>query len=137
MVFEKESIASSSSQNLKSPLPREDTPLIGKGKQLSSKSKTFANVFIAIVGAGVLGLPYAFKRTGWVMGLLMLFSVAGLTTYCMMLLVYTRRKLESFDHGFSKVNSFGDLGYAVCGHFGRSVVVFLRVFIIIIIIYFG
>lgn len=122
MVFEKKPVASSSSQNLKSPLPREDTPLIGKGKPLSSKSKTFANVFIAIVGAGVLGLPYAFKRTGWVMGLLMLFSVAGLTTYCMMLLVHTRRKLESFDNGFAKVNSFGDLGFAVCGHFGRFVV---------------
>ncbi|CDY63486.1 BnaAnng18920D [Brassica napus] len=34
---------------------------------LSSQFKTFANVFIAVVGAGVLGLPYAFKRTGWPM----------------------------------------------------------------------
>ncbi|XWS63195.1 hypothetical protein CRYUN_Cryun06bG0075000 [Craigia yunnanensis] len=122
MVFEKKQISSSSSKKLKSPLPREDTPLIGKAKPLSSQSKTFANVFIAIVGAGVLGLPYAFKRTGWIMGLLMLFSVAGLTTYCMMLLVYTRRKLESFDNGFAKVASFGDLGFAVCGTVGRLVV---------------
>ncbi|KAK8562709.1 hypothetical protein V6N12_010780 [Hibiscus sabdariffa] len=122
MVFEKQPMASSSSKSLKSPLPREDTPLIGKGKPLSSQSKTFANVLIAIVGAGVLGLPYAFKRTGWVMGLLMLFSVAGLTTYCMMLLIHTRRKLESFDNGFAKISSFGDLGYAVCGTFGRLVV---------------
>ncbi|GMI74702.1 hypothetical protein like AT4G38250 [Hibiscus trionum] len=122
MVFEKKPVASSSSNNLKSPLPREDTPLVGKGKPLSSKSKTFANVLIAIVGAGVLGLPYAFKRTGWVMGLLLLFSVAGLTTYCMTLLIQTRRKLESFDNGFAKISSFGDLGYAVCGTFGRFVV---------------
>ncbi|KAE8668272.1 Amino acid transporter ANTL2 [Hibiscus syriacus] len=122
MVFEKQPIASSSSNNLKSPLPREDTPLIGKGKPLSSKSKTFANVLIAIVGAGVLGLPYAFKRTGWAMGLLLLFSVAGLSTYCMMLLIHTRRKLESFENGFAKISSFGDLGYAVCGAFGRFVV---------------
>ncbi|XP_022763790.1 amino acid transporter AVT3B-like [Durio zibethinus] len=122
MIFEKKPVSSSSSKKFKSPLPREDTPLIGKAKPLSSQSKTFANVFIAVVGAGVLGLPYALKRTGWIMGLLMLFSVAGLTTHCMMLLVCTRRKLESFDNGFAKITSFGDLGFAVCGTVGRFVV---------------
>lgn len=52
------------------------------------------------------------------MGALMLFSVAFLTYHCMMLLVYTRRKLESL-HGFTKITSFGDLGFAVCGPIGR------------------
>ncbi|XP_059641566.1 amino acid transporter AVT3B-like [Cornus florida] len=117
MGFDKE--ASSSSHVLQVPsLPREDTPLVSKSRHLSSQSKTFANVFIAIVGAGVLGLPYTFKKTGWVMGLLMLFSVAYLTYHCMMLLVHTRRRLESH-HGFTKINSFGDLGFAVCGPIGR------------------
>ncbi|KAK7848629.1 amino acid transporter avt3b [Quercus suber] len=57
--------AGSSSNALKAPSPpREDTPLLGHSPQaLSSQAKTFANVFIAIVGAGVLGLPYSFKRT--------------------------------------------------------------------------
>ncbi|KAJ9178715.1 hypothetical protein P3X46_010575 [Hevea brasiliensis] len=113
--------ASSSSNALKAR-PTEDTPLIGKDKPLSSQSKTFANVFIAIVGAGVLGLPYAFKRTGWIMSLIMLFSVAALTHYCMMLLVHTRRKLQSFSSDFSNINSFGDLGFTVCGSIGRLVV---------------
>ncbi|KAG7978466.1 hypothetical protein I3843_05G084500 [Carya illinoinensis] len=109
----------SSSNALRAPpLPREDTPLMGGRQDLSSQSKTFANVFIAIVGAGVLGLPYAFKRTGWVMSLLTLFAVAVLTHHCMMLLVYTRRKLESLQ-GFSKIASFGDLGFTVCGPIGR------------------
>ncbi|KAG2706228.1 hypothetical protein I3760_05G094600 [Carya illinoinensis] len=109
----------SSSNALRAPpLPREDTPLMGGRQALSSQSKTFANVFIAIVGAGVLGLPYAFKRTGWVMSLLTLFAVAVLTHHCMMLLVYTRRKLESLQ-GFSKIASFGDLGFTVCGPIGR------------------
>ncbi|KAK8673363.1 hypothetical protein V6N13_111705 [Hibiscus sabdariffa] len=120
MGFDKE--ASSSSHVLKvPPLPREDTPLLGQPRRLSSQSKTFANVFIAIVGAGVLGLPYTFKKTGWVMGSVMLFSVAILAYHCMMLLVFTRRKLESH-HGFSKINSFGDLGFEVCGPFGRFAV---------------
>ncbi|KAE8008897.1 hypothetical protein FH972_005367 [Carpinus fangiana] len=112
----------SSSKALRAPPPpREDTPLLGEAQALSSQSKTFANVFIAIVGAGVLGLPYAFKRTGWLMSLLMLAAVAGLTHHCMMLLVYTRRKLESVS-GFSKINSFGDLGFTVCGPFGKFLV---------------
>ncbi|KAL5562329.1 hypothetical protein UlMin_032076 [Ulmus minor] len=119
-----ESEAGSSSRSINAPPPpREDTPLIGisNSKQLSSQGKTFANVFIAIVGAGVLGLPYTFKRTGWLMSLLMIFAVAALTHYCMMLLVHTRRKLDSVN-GFSKITSFGDLGFAVCGSFGRLIV---------------
>ena len=82
----------SSSQALEAPpLPGEDTPLIGDdpNRPLSSQGKTFANVFIAIVGAGVLGLPYAFKRTGWALSLMTLLAVAGLTQYCMMLLIKT------------------------------------------------
>ncbi|KAK4347565.1 hypothetical protein RND71_033904 [Anisodus tanguticus] len=111
--------ASSSSYVLS--IPREDTPLLGKNQHLSSPSKTFANVFMAIVGAGVLGLPYTFKRTGWVMGSIMLFSVAVLTYYCMMLLVYSRRKVESHIKA-AKISSFGDLGFAVCGPVGRLAV---------------
>lgn len=119
MGFEKDE-ASSSSHVLN--VPREDTPLVATdGRHLSSQSKTFANVFIAIVGAGVLGLPYTFKRTGWGMGLLMLSSVAFLTYHCMMLLVHTRRRLES---GLKspKISSFGDLGFVVCGPVGRFAV---------------
>lgn len=118
MVYAKE--AGSSSYSLP-PFPREDTPLLSKAPPLSSKFKTFANVFIAVVGAGVLGLPYAFKKTGWICGLLLLFLVAFFTYYCMMLLIHTRRKLESL-MGFSKINSFGDLGYTVCGPVGRFAV---------------
>ncbi|KAJ0232420.1 Amino acid transporter [Hirschfeldia incana] len=99
------------------PAAREDTPLLGEERPLSSQFKTFANVFIAIVGAGVLGLPYAFKRTGWLMGVITLFSVAALITHCMMLLVRIRRKL-----GVANIGSFGDLGFAVCGPLGRFLV---------------
>lgn len=119
MVFDQKDEASSSSYVLN--LPGEDTPLLSKNRHLSSQSKTFANVFIAIVGAGVLGLPYTFKRTGWVTGSLMLFSVAFLTYYCMMLLVKTRRRLES-NLKKVKISSFGDLGFSVCGPVGRFAV---------------
>ncbi|OVA03292.1 Amino acid transporter [Macleaya cordata] len=123
MGFDEEA---SSSTNVLPPFPREDTPLLSKSPPLSSQSKTFANIFIAIVGAGVLGLPYTFKKTGWIFGILMIFFVAILTYHCMMLLVYTRRKLES-KQGFSKINSFGDLGFTVCGPVGRFSVDFMIV----------
>ncbi|KAJ7944044.1 Amino acid transporter like [Quillaja saponaria] len=115
MGFEKEA---SSSSYVMPPFPREDTPLVSKSPKLSSQFKTFANLVNSIIGAGVLGLPYAFKKTGWAFGLLMLFSVAILSYYCMMLLVHTRRKLESIT-GFAKIKSFGDLGFAICGPIGR------------------
>ncbi|OIW10759.1 hypothetical protein TanjilG_27705 [Lupinus angustifolius] len=128
MVYEKQ--ASSSSYSLP-PYPQEEedveTPLVTNSPHLSSKFKTIANIFISIVGAGVLGLPYSFKRTGWVMGLFMLFIVAFFTYYCMMLLVHTRRKLESTFMGFSKIKSFGDLGFAVSGPIGRLAVDFMIV----------
>lgn len=107
--------AGSSSHSI--PIAREDTPLVGKSKQ-SSQFKTLANIFIAVVGSGVLGLPYTFMKSGWLFGVFTLFSIALLTYYCMMLLVYTRRKLESLN-GYSKINSFGDLGFSVCGSIGR------------------
>ncbi|XP_010907369.1 amino acid transporter AVT3B [Elaeis guineensis] len=88
---------------------------------LSSQPKTFANVFIAIVGAGVLGLPYTFMRTGWAAGAALLAAVAVLTVHCMLLLVRTRRRLD-LDRDFSKIASFGDLGLAVAGPSGRAAV---------------
>ncbi|CAN6233987.1 unnamed protein product [Urochloa humidicola] len=86
---------------------------------LSSQPKTFANVFIAVVGAGVLGLPYTFSHTGWAAGSLLLSAVAALTFYCMMLLVACRRRLAD-EH--PKISSFGDLGHAVFGAQGRFAV---------------
>ncbi|KAG9442568.1 hypothetical protein H6P81_018422 [Aristolochia fimbriata] len=113
MVFSTD--ASSSSYSL----PTESTPLLTRS-HLSSQPKTFANVFIAVVGAGVLGLPYTFKRTGWLFGVLTVFFVALLTYHCMMLLVRTRRKLDAL--GFTKIASFGDLGDVVCGPLGKFAV---------------
>ncbi|KAL0560897.1 hypothetical protein IC582_001314 [Cucumis melo] len=120
MGNEKTSPVYSSAHSRKPPSPGENTPLLGGGLPRSSQAKTFANVFISIVGAGVLGLPYAFKRTGWIMSLMMLFSIAAVTYYCMMLLVYTRRKLVA--DGSSEINSFGDLGFTICGSSGRAIV---------------
>ncbi|KAF7127552.1 hypothetical protein RHSIM_Rhsim11G0197900 [Rhododendron simsii] len=124
---------STSSSSDGSIIPTEDTPLLLQGKSpkqqppppLSSQSKAFANVFIAIVGAGVLGLPYTFMKCGWFTSLLMISAVAALTCHCMMLLIHTRKKLE--DSSSTTITSFGDLGFAVCGPIGRFTVDFMVV----------
>ncbi|KAK1618729.1 hypothetical protein QYE76_024246 [Lolium multiflorum] len=58
---------------LPAPHDKEDSLLT----PLLSQPKTFANVFIAVVGSGVLGLPYTFSRTGWAAGSILLLAVAG------------------------------------------------------------
>ncbi|KAK1257216.1 hypothetical protein QJS04_geneDACA022579 [Acorus gramineus] len=78
---------------------------------LSSNPKTFANIFISTVGAGVLGLHYTFMRTG---GSLTITIIAFLTYHYMMLLVLSRCHFES-RLDFSKILSFGDLGFIVSG----------------------
>ncbi|XP_075474200.1 amino acid transporter AVT3B-like [Primulina tabacum] len=124
MGFEKGKEAGSSSN----ALPTEDTPLLlpsgHKPHARSSQLKTFANVFISIVGAGVLGLPYTFMRTGWLTSLLMILVVAALTYHGMMLLIRTRHKLGDSSYAIA---SFGDLGFAVSGSIGRCAVDFMIV----------
>eukprot|EP01018_Ginkgo_biloba_P000649 Gb_13285 [translate_table: standard] len=118
----------SSSSECLVPMPSENSPLLrqSSSEDLSSVVKTFANILIAIVGASVLGLPYTFMRTGWLVGLLILFSVGAISYYCMMMLVFSKRKMMS--DGITKINSYGVLGYYLYGNLGKGVVDFLVVF---------
>jgi len=44
-----------------------------------------------VVGAGVLGLPYAFRQAGLALGAGFLTGVAAIALYCMLLLVRCKR----------------------------------------------
>lgn len=122
MGLGKTEAGSSSSRLDPAPLlPQHGSAEGGGGGGLSSQPKTFANVFIAVVGAGVLGLPYTFSRTGWAAGSILLLTVALLTFHCMMLLVSCRRRLAD-EHHPKALASFGDLGAAVFGAPGRHAV---------------
>eukprot|EP00891_Asterochloris_glomerata_P007096 jgi/Astpho2/7096/Aster-01925 len=61
----------------------------------SSKLRVAGNLFISFVGAGVLGLPHAFQRTGLLQGGIFMLLVAGLNLHCMMLLVKCKRRLQA------------------------------------------
>lgn len=59
----------------------------GDGNQATSVTKIFGNIFISFVGAGVLGLPYAFRESGVLEGILVMLFVAFLAVKAMLLLI--------------------------------------------------
>lgn len=105
--------------------PSESTPLLPHGnvhhRALSSSCKTFFNIVITVVGAGVLGLPYAFKQSGWLQGLLILAGTSAAMYYCMMLLVWCRRHLER-EGIVGSVDTYSELGYHTLGAAGQFAV---------------
>jgi len=78
------------------------------------------NIFISFVGAGLLGMPYAFSRSGWLLGSITLSAVSFANIYSMMLLVKTRKRLEMKGH--TGIRGYGDLGRVVLGPRGEMFV---------------
>ena len=78
------------------PVDEEPTlvPPPPRRRKLSSVKKTLGNLIVSIVGSGVLGLPYAFKQSGWVYSLVCLLFMAIVSYYGMILLVVSRRHIE-------------------------------------------
>ncbi|KAF3636120.1 hypothetical protein FXO38_12297 [Capsicum annuum] len=97
----------------------EEAPMIMGFK--TNEASSSSDALKVLVGARILGLPYTFKKIGWVMGYLLIISIATLDYYCMMFLVYSKRKVESQSEAV-KISSFGDLRFAVCGSVSRIVV---------------
>jgi len=57
------------------------------GESSSSSVKVFGNIFISFIGAGVLGLPYAFKEAGILEGVVIMSFVGYLSVTAMLLLI--------------------------------------------------
>lgn len=102
--------------------PSEVSPLLPLGnvetRPLSSSYKTFFNIVITVVGAGVLGLPYVFKQSGWVQGLFILAGTAAAMYYCMMLMVWCRRHLET-EGIVDNIDTYSELGFHTLGRAGQ------------------
>lgn len=58
-----------------------------KTDTLSSLPQASFNYINSIVGSGVIGIPYAFHRAGFGLGLLLLVVVAIITDYSLILMV--------------------------------------------------
>eukprot|EP01013_Petalomonas_cantuscygni_P008060 TRINITY_DN20771_c0_g1_i1.p1 TRINITY_DN20771_c0_g1~~TRINITY_DN20771_c0_g1_i1.p1 ORF type:complete len:499 (+),score=48.52 TRINITY_DN20771_c0_g1_i1:57-1499(+) len=81
----------------------------------SSVLGVFANAFISFIGAGILDLPYAFSRVGWLLGTVMLAGIAVVNLYCMLLVIIMYDTLT--DAGKS-VKTYGDVGWYAMGRCG-------------------
>ncbi|KAL3698491.1 hypothetical protein R1sor_012567 [Riccia sorocarpa] len=99
--------------------PHDETPLLGcAGSGRASTFKTYFNIIISIVGSGVLGLPYTFRVSGWVVAAVCVTVSAVLSYYCMMHLVKCRDILQKEEPRL--IQSYGDLGDAAFGNWGRQ-----------------
>ena len=78
------------------------------------------NIIISFVGAGLLGIPKAFSRAGWLLGSVALCGVSALNVYAMLLLPKVRTKLVQQRNVTCR--SYGTLGRVLLGVHGEFVV---------------
>ena len=90
-----------------------DTPDPPGHDNQSPPLHVFGNVINSIVGAGVLGLPFAFMKAGWLAGAILLAIAAILSWWGMMLLVFSKRQLAQRLSPEDRVSTFGELGLLV------------------------
>ena len=77
----------------------------------SSLLGTYANLVNAIVGAGIVGIPYAMKETGLVAGSVLLIFVAILTDKTLRLLIETGNHCNVSSYEMLMEASFGRKGF--------------------------
>lgn len=92
----------------------------GMAHGTATPAQVAVNIFISFVGAGLLGLPYAFSRSGWLLGSICLAMVSTGNVYAMLLLVKCRKRLEA--NGYVGIKGYGDLGREVMGPRGEVLV---------------
>ena len=98
-----------SSQHNIQPLEIEDPTLDGK----SSIPLAISNFLNSIVGAGIIGIPFAMRHTGLCMGLVLLSLVAGLTNASVQMLVKLGQQLKVNDYEKLASKIFGPRGFTL------------------------
>jgi solute carrier family 36 (proton-coupled amino acid transporter) len=76
----------------------------------ASTIQVVINIIISFVGAGLLGIPYAMSKSGWLLGSICLLLVSGLNLYAMLLLPQVQKA------------TYGDLGLCIMGRAGETLV---------------
>ncbi|KAJ7542689.1 hypothetical protein O6H91_09G006800 [Diphasiastrum complanatum] len=101
---------------------RDTDPLLEahRGIGTASARKTFGNVIISVLGAGILGLPFAFKVSGWAVTSAAITFCGCVSYYSMMLLIKCRIRLANQEQ--YQISALGDFGHYTYGSIGREVV---------------
>ncbi|XP_065368854.1 putative sodium-coupled neutral amino acid transporter 11 [Calliphora vicina] len=81
------------------------------GETLSSLPQASFNYINSIVGSGVIGIPYAFHRAGFGLGLMLLILVAYITDYSLILMVKCGHICGRFSYPGIMEAAYGKYGY--------------------------
>ncbi|XP_069052653.1 putative sodium-coupled neutral amino acid transporter 11 isoform X2 [Lepisosteus oculatus] len=98
----------------------------GEGGTSSFSSASF-NFINSIIGSGIIGLPYSMKQAGFPLGILLLFGVAFITDYSIILLIKGGNISGTWTYQSLVNRAFGLTGYVIL-----SVLQFLYPFIAMI-----
>ncbi|GAX23047.1 solute carrier family 36 [Fistulifera solaris] len=103
---------------------RDGIMLEGVGERTPQMTRTemgqiAVNIVVSFVGAGLLGIPHAFLRAGWLLGSLTLCATSALNLYALLLLPKVRKRLQ--EQGL-QCNSYGQMGLLLLGERGEVVV---------------
>ncbi|XP_071452815.1 uncharacterized protein [Hetaerina americana] len=66
---------------------------VSRGSESDNSVKIVANIFISFIGAGVLGLPYAFKEAGILEGITILTVVAYFSVKSMIIIIECKQEI--------------------------------------------
>lgn len=103
------------------PLDIDGTQDILGSPGTASSAQVAVNIIISFVGAGLLGIPDAFRQAGWGLGSVALCTVSALNVYCMLLLVQVQKKLLK-EGQHTDLSSYGLVGRAIMGSRGETFV---------------
>ena len=98
------------------------TPKLSVPKKKSGLLGASGNLVNSIVGAGIIGIPYAFRQSGLIFGLLSLLLVGYLTDYSLRMIV----DLASFHPTLvgKDIRTFEDLAQVSFGKIGKNFILF-------------
>ena len=111
----------------------------------SSTAELTVNIIISFVGAGLLGIPFAFQKAGWLLGSVALMGTSALNVYAMLRIPAVRARLvqqqaqqddEDDDYpgdtnqnynlphsSTTSISEYSDLGFVLLGgHTGKVIV---------------
>ena len=87
----------------------------------ANTAQVIVNIVISFVGAGLLGIPNAFMKSGWLLGSCTLICVSALNLYAMLRLPAVQNALQKI-HPNETLSSYGDIGRCILGRKGELLV---------------
>ncbi|GAB0089946.1 putative sodium-coupled neutral amino acid transporter 11 [Sergentomyia squamirostris] len=104
-----DSVEANAFDDIKSLIKNDDPA--SKSDTLSSMPQAGFNYVNSIIGSGVIGIPYAFHKAGFGLGLLLLILIAYITDYSLILMVRCGHMCGRFSYPGVMEAAYGKWGY--------------------------